>query len=292
MAKILITGVLTLDYIFDLAEFPTEDKKFRASAMRSVPGGNAANIARLLAQAGHQVELVAQLSEGEESRRQREELAQQNVGTQFCRYSSGFPPTSLILRSAATGSRTIIHHRNLEEFDPDHFAQIPLEHFDWFHFEGRNVPALLKMVAETHHRRIDQTLSVEFEKPRAGLSAVLPWVDLAMFSREWAESIHPHSGPQGFIDTLRDQEAPPLATLAWGSKGAWMVDSGQVYHHCREVLQPRDSLGAGDTFNAGLIHALVSGMPSGNALHLAVEKAATKLMQEGLEQLFTDLSDT
>jgi ketohexokinase len=46
-----------------------------------------------------------------------------------------------------------------------------------------------------------------------------------------------------------------------------------------------DTVGAGDTFNAGLIHALATGQLLEEALHYAVALAGRKVQQQGLAGL-------
>lgn len=92
--------------------------------------------------------------------------------------ASGAPglPTSAIVQSAATGSRTIIScRRGLRELGPAHFrARLPSlcasagAALGWVHLEGRQYATVVEMAREVEARRSGGEawrLSVELEKP-------------------------------------------------------------------------------------------------------------------------------
>ena len=46
-----------------------------------------------------------------------------------------------------------------------------------------------------------------------------------------------------------------------------------------------DTVGAGDVFNAGLVHALATGQPLEQALQYAVQLAGRKVQQQGFQSV-------
>jgi ketohexokinase len=286
VARILVTGIATIDHVVDVDAYPEEDSEQRALGAETLPGGNAANTAYLLVQAGHVVDLAAVVAEGVAGDRLLGLLVERGIGVGRCLRLPGRTPTSWILRSRATGSRTIVHDRDLPELGAKGFGQPGLERYDWFHFEGRNpaeLPALLRAVRRSG---VDQPVSLELEKPREGLDRSLRLADVLMFSRGWAQA-KGVSEPEAFIEEASAARPDQVQTLTWGHRGAWCAQHGRVHHSAAEPgLQVHDSLGAGDTFNAGLIDALVSGMPPRQALDRAVRLAERKLQRRGLDGLF------
>ncbi len=73
-------------------------------------------------------------------------------------------------------------------------------------------------------------------------------------------------------------------TCTWGDAGAWAIDQlGVVFHApALPVAKVVDTVGAGDVFNAGLVHALATGQLLEEALHYAVKMAGRKVEQQGL----------
>ncbi len=285
MARILITGIATLDHTLDVADFPAEDSEGRALGASTQPGGNAANTAYLLVQAGHRVDLAATVAAESAGDTLLDALRARGIGVDRCVRQPGQTPTSFILRARRTGSRTIVHHRDLPELEPAQWRPEGLGEYDWFHFEGRHPGALPDLMQAARHAAVDQPLSLELEKPREGLLTALPLADVLLFSRAWAEP--DFADPEAFIAAAARQRPEAIQTLTWGRRGAWLAHRGQVFHCAAQPgLVVRDSLGAGDTFNAGLIDALVSGEWPERALTRAVRLAERKLGQVGLQDLF------
>lgn len=290
MARILVTGIATVDHVLDVAAYPGEDSESRALSSATRPGGNAANTACVLVQAGHRTDLAAVVAAGSEGDVLLGLLGTRGIGVAACARRSGRTPTSHVLCSLASGSRTIVHFRDLPELSAADFRRIDLSGYDWFHFEGRNPGELPAMLRTARRRAVDQPLSLELEKPREGLPAVLPLADVLMFSRGWARAWSVEE-PEAFIRQAARQRPDQVQTLTWGDRGAWLAHRNEVFHCPPGAgLQIRDSLGAGDSFNAGLIHALVSGEPPEGALVSAVRLAERKLAQTGLDGLFEPLA--
>lgn len=286
MAQILVTGVATVDHILDIADYPREDAKLRALASVTLPGGNAANTAGVLAQAGHRVDLAATIAVGSEGAALLSLLRERGIGTDTCVRVPGRVPTSHILRARDTGSRTIVHFRDLPELAAAEFRRITLSGYDWFHFEGRNPCALPAMLRAARGAVVDSPLSLELEKPRQGLDQALPLADVLLFSRGWAQA-RGMVDPEAFIDRAARERPEQVQTLTWGRRGAWIARGGEVWHCAPQPgVVVVDSVGAGDTFNAGLIDALSCGQPPEQALVSAVRLAERKLTQRGLGQLF------
>lgn len=137
--RILGVGVATLDLIHRVDTYPPEDAEVRAIHQRKACGGNCANTLTVLADLGHPCLWVGTLAADEGADFIRAALSARGIDcTQAVRHPGGTTPTSHIILSRASGSRTIVHYRDLPELDAAAFARIPLDHLDWVHFEGRN----------------------------------------------------------------------------------------------------------------------------------------------------------
>ena len=92
-------------------------------------------------------------------------------------------------------------------------------------------------------------------------------------------------GHEGTKSTLHMYRA--IVTCTWGDRGAAASDQEGKVWSCPSILLPRvvDTLGAGDTFNAGMIHSLYRGCPTEQALKFACELAGAKCGMEGFEGL-------
>lgn len=285
MSFILVTGNATLDIVNVVGHYPHEDEEMRAIRQWVDMGGNAMNLVRVLAAHHHRCDWAGVVANDADGQRIMSYAKAAGIDLDYVSYQTGSSPVSYITLNQQNGSRTIVHHRDLPELSADYFGKIPVAHYDWLHFEGRNVSELEKMLAYTRANIFDQPVSLEIEKARKGLEELIPLVDIAMFSGVYAQS-------QGFVDAesfLRDRQrryGDTWMTCTWGAQGAWAVDQlGVVFHAAAPETTAIDTIGAGDVFNAGLIHALATGKLLEEALHYATELAGRKVMQQGFAGL-------
>jgi len=133
----------------------------------------------------------------------------------------------------------------------------------------------------------DQPMSLEVEKERDGLDALWEYPDIIIFSRAFARG-RGFEVPEAFLRAARLWAPQAILVLPWGEQGAWALTQKGELHHSpafppAEVI---DTLAAGDTFNAGLIHAMLSGRALPVALVDACQLAGRKVGQYGLDGLF------
>ncbi|MCU7905308.1 MAG: ketohexokinase [Candidatus Thiodiazotropha sp. (ex Epidulcina cf. delphinae)] len=282
--RVLAVGVATLDIINTLGAYPQEDDELRALAQRTGRGGNATNTLVVLSRLGHDCSWAGMLGDDAASRRILHDLHEHQVNTQWvCVHPGGVTPTSCILSSQATGSRTIVHYRDLPEYDAAAFEAIDLTPFDWLHFEGRNVPACEAMLKRVRQMLRPPTVSLEIEKPREDIERLLPFADVVLISRAYAAA-RGCADSERLFKLIRPLAGSALLFVAWGKAGGWLQTADGVNRH-RPSLQPPvvvDTLGAGDVFNAGVIHGLLEGKAPVEALATAVRLAGEKCGRQGL----------
>ena len=278
MARIMCVGIATLDIINKVHEYPAEDTEVRVLAQSQRMGGNAANTAIVLAQLGDQTSWVGNLAEPSEIADRA--FARHRVNaSRAVRIPGAVLPTSYILLSEATGSRSIVHFRNLPEYRAADFLKLDLGGLDWLHFEGRAIDQLAEMLP--YAKAINGlSVSLEVEKPRDGIEKLFEAADLLLFSRDYAEE-RGYSEATALLNSL---PGGTVATCTWGAQGAWAIDGGgPVLHVPAPGSEPVvDTLGAGDVFNAGMIHALSGGQSVKGALEEAVALASAQCTREGL----------
>jgi ketohexokinase len=282
--QLLAVGGATLDIINDVAAYPNEDEELRAVSCRQCRGGNATNTLVVLSQLGHHCSWAGILGCDAASRFILDDLREHGVDTHWAEVDAdGITPTSYVVSSLATGSRTIVHYRDLPEYNRAAFEKIDLGRFDWIHFEGREVSeceAMLKRAAEV---RPSARRSVEIEKPRKDIERLLPLADFVMISKSYA-SAHGYDSAQRLFDALRPYSATAILFAPWGEAGAWLqlADGNSCHEPAFHPSRVVDTLGAGDVFNAGVIDSLLRGDEPGTALSKAVRLAGEKCGYRGL----------
>jgi len=287
MANILAIGIATLDIINIVESYPEEDSEIRALSQQQSRGGNATNTLTVLSQLGHHCSWAGILINEPDSQIIQDDLTRSNIDSSLCKtLAAGKMPTSYITLNQSTGSRSIVHHRDCPEFSFADFIKIDLDNFDWIHFEGRNVADTQLMLKHIKQYYPTLSCSLEIEKPRPEIESLFELADILLFSKDYAES-RGFNDAASFLSSLTHNK---LTSCAWGKQGAWaMTPERTIYHN--EAFSPMqlvDTLGAGDTFNAGFIHSLIEQYAPQQALSNACQLAGHKCGQYGFAKLLTN----
>jgi ketohexokinase len=285
MARVLVVGIATLDIVNTVPAYPAEDTELRASAQTVCRGGNASNTAVVLSQLGHQCDWAGTLADDVDSEIIRADLASFAINIDAAQtVPDGHSPTSYVTLSEANGSRSIVHYRDLPEYPLAAFQHIDLSGFDWLHFEGRNVAAVRAMLDHAQQQAPNLPRSVEIEKPRDDIESLCEGAGLLLYSRSYAQSRGAIDDPLRFLQAQQRRWPAAEHICSWAEQGAWGVDRQGNVSHSAALDLPRvvDTLGAGDTFNAAIIHAKLAGSCLADGLREACQLAGKKCAQQGL----------
>jgi ketohexokinase len=287
--RILGVGVATLDIVDTLAAYPQEDTELRAESRRWSRGGNAANTLVVLSQLGHHCCWSGCLADDPSSGIIRDDFLTNRVDISSARiHPGGSTPASYILLAGEGASRTIIHYRDLPELDFDTFSRIDLSGFDWIHFEGRDPLSCRPMMEHARQHGVAK-ISLEVEKPREGIEGLFGLADVIIFSRVYAEA-KGFQDARSLFESVREENPSAQLFAAWGEVGGWCqaFEEDAIFRPAIKPSQVIDTLGAGDVFNAGVIHALSRAASAEDALALATRLAGRKCGQIGFEGLGDD----
>ncbi|OAX77146.1 hypothetical protein ACJ72_08559, partial [Emergomyces africanus] len=228
-----------------------------------------------------------------------------HVDLQHCIYRENCsdPASSYIIKSTSTGSRTIVNYNELSEMTVSEFVEAAQRLSAttcprWFHFEGRIPKVTLKCIQYIRQNFPADKVSVEVEKPgREGLQDLAAAADVVFYSKSWAQG-NGHQSLQGFLQT--QSALTPHASIlccTWGEHGAACLDRRNMeYIHSPAYIDMQrpvvDTIGAGDTFIAGMLYNLISHHEKDDddfnlrqAVDFANLLAGHKVVQEGFEGL-------
>ncbi|WP_178861240.1 PfkB family carbohydrate kinase [Thiomicrorhabdus cannonii] len=288
MAKILGIGNAVLDIVLKVPHAVHDDEEIRASHRHTQIGGNVSNSLYVLAQLGHQTAICTTTGGDSEAKQLINGLKERQIDVEHIqRFIKGRTPTSYVTLNASNGHRAIVHYRDLPELSFEHFAKIEIEEYDWLHFEGRNIDNLKGMLNIAKTFLTHQPISLEVEKPRDGIETLLPQANLIFFSHHYAKA-KGHDSAESLLKAMQPQLPNSHLICTWGDQGAWFCTAGHagIQHQPAKSVSPVvDTLGAGDTFNAAVIHHLLAGDTLDKAVKEATELAALKCQQHGLDKL-------
>ncbi|KAK3328478.1 Ribokinase-like protein [Cercophora scortea] len=332
---LVMVGACYLDTILTVPHFPDEDAKLRATALQVRRGGNCPNTLEVLQQ------LLSATTPNNQQQQEHQPIIKPHLVTCLphrqasathkilesfgaatvvdfghCLFRDGCDEaaSSYILRSKATGSRTIVNYNELPEMTADEFdetaSRLIAEHGGddsefWWHFEGRIPKTTLHCIR--YVRRLflpGTTVSVEVEKPdREGLDDLAAESDVVFYSRSWAEYCVRFRRRQSAVKRLSLIQLPPLAES--GIYRARDLSKDRVgfiksFTHCPANpsggdISVVDTIGAGDTFIAGMLYGLICHTHDWSLeakLAFAVSLSTAKVQREGFAGLAAAVLET
>ncbi|KAL0592008.1 hypothetical protein ABG067_000661 [Albugo candida] len=228
------------------------------------------------------------------------ELEQVGIDCSNCQIlQTGSLPTSYIVSSEETGSRTIVHSRSLPELSVEQFKHQIETYFtrtsipnQWFHFEGRDMVNVLEMVRFLRSYRLLGCfiISVEIESLRQDWNygkELVALSDFAFVSKDFVQSKLRMETATRFLNEMRRENLQFSKAIfcPWGSEGVYYItSSSKVTHYTptKSLSKVVDSVGAGDTFIGATIASLVKSSSIHQAAAFACNVATAKCAQEGL----------
>ncbi|XP_071080065.1 ketohexokinase-like [Haliotis cracherodii] len=292
---ILCVGLVCVDAILVMETYPTEDTGQRCADSKWQRGGNASNTATVLSLLGEDAEFMGTITDRAEKRFLMEDFKAHCVGTKHLVVCEGSGcPTATVILNKQNGSRTILNSRNgLREMTYNDFLSVNLDLYKWIHFETRpncpEVAKMLKRVLDHNAGTVDKIVtSVEFENPRRPHHDVLfNMADYVFVSKEFAQ----HYGYTSMVDAVKGlaQTCQPRKAVicAWGECGAAGKEptSETVTSPALKLDHVVDTLGAGDTFIAGTLHALTKGLSLQSAITVGCQVSGFKCGMRGFRGL-------
>jgi len=128
--------------------------------------------------------------------------------------------------------------------------------------------------------------SLEIEKPRAGIEDLFGLAHVLLFSQTYAAS-RGCADPAALLQSVHREFPDADLFCPWGAEGAVSLDREgrfvrEAAHAPRRVV---DTLGAGDTFNAGVIDGYLARRDAVTILRQACVLAGRKCGQTGFDGL-------
>ncbi|XP_047439830.1 ketohexokinase isoform X2 [Mugil cephalus] len=299
--KILCVGLVCLDIINVVNNYPEEDTDSRCLSQRWQRGGNASNSCTVLSLLGASCAFMGSLSPGPVANFILEDFQKFCIDVSLLtEHAQCNLPTSVVISNISTGSRTILHmNRNLPDVTAEDFAKVDLRQFKWIHWEGRNAEEQVKMIqqVEMFNKMLPQqqriTISVEIEKTREPLYQLFPYGDVVFVSKDVARHFGFHSAEAALKGLYGRVKQGAVLVCAWAEKGADALGPDGLIVHS-DAFPPEtilDTLGAGDTFNAAVIYTLSKGGSLNDAVKFGCRVAGRKCGFHGYDGIRDMLTD-
>jgi len=298
--RILCTGIIVLDEVFRVEEFPQADGKVQANGFFVVNGGCAANAAVAIARLGGYAALAGPLGgpEGEDSNGDRvlKALARENVDCSFCQRVDGLATALSAIFMNARGDRTIVTYRDeriaaTRPADP----RAAVATADAILADNR-YPDFVQPICEAARAR-GIPIVLDGDRPTSEDDPLFYLASHVIFS---SECLRATTGIADLGAGLQHIARKTKAFLAVsnGPDDIVYLENGALRRLPVFRIDAVDTLGAGDAFHGGFALALAEGKTEVEAMRFGAAAAGIKCSRLGgsagaptrteVEKLLTD----
>jgi sulfofructose kinase len=281
--RILCAGIIVLDEVFRVDEFPQPDGKVQAKGFFVVNGGCAANAAVAIARLGGRAALAGPMGgpagEDENGDRVLKALARENVDCTACQRIDGLGTALSAIFMNARGDRTIVTYRDeriaaATPRDPQRIVDTA----DAVLADNR-YPEFVRPICEAARRR-KLPVVLDGDRPTIEDDPLFRVASHVVFS--W-ECLRETTGIADLGEGLLRIAGKTDAFLAVsnGPEDIVYLDRGGVRRLPVFKIAAVDTLGAGDAFHGGFAMALAEGRNEVDAMRFGAAVAGIKCTRIG-----------
>jgi sugar/nucleoside kinase (ribokinase family) len=281
--RVLCTGIIVLDEVFRVAEFPRPDTKIEAKGFFIVNGGCAANAAVAIARLGGMAKLAGPLGgpagKDDNGDRVLAALARESVDTSACQRVDGLATALSAIFIDDRGDRTIVTYRDqrIAAVTPDDPMALTAD-ADLVLADNR-YPAFARPVCEAARQR---KLRIVLDADKATIEDD-PLFRLATHVIFSSECLTATSGTADLGDGLRRiaRHSDAFLAVSNGPNDILYLDAGSLRRVPVFAIRAVDTLGAGDALHGGFALALAEGQGEVAALRFGAAVAGIKCSRFG-----------
>ena len=259
---IAVLGDLNNDLLLTVADFPHIGGESLASEQRSQLGGSASNTAIVLQRLGAQARLIACVGDDVAGNAAVETLDDIGVDTSSIVRSLVEPTSTNVVIRTPDGERTMFAYRGASAvLSEDAIGPATLEGMSWLHLSGYALlqqpqrGAALRAISLAHETGIPISLdvpTVQWRDASDSILEVLPQLALLMISERGAAALVDE--PSELLDAGCE-----MLALKRGERGCRIVTQEEDVSVPASVVDVVDTTGAGDSFAAAAIIAVLEG---------------------------------
>jgi sulfofructose kinase len=281
--RILCAGIIVLDEVFRVEEFPQADGKVQANGFFVVNGGCAANAAVAIARLGGHAALAGPMGgpagEDDNGDRVLRALKREQVDCTFCQRVDGLSTALSAIFLNARGDRTIVTYRDerIAETKPSDPEAI-VATADAVLVDNR-FPAFVQPICEAARRR-GLPVVLDGDRPTFEDDPLFRLASHVIFSSECLrETTGIGDLAEGLKRIARQTEA--FLAVSNGPDDIVYLEGTTLHRLPVFKITPVDTLGAGDAFHGGFVLALAEGQNEVAAMRFGSAVAGLKCTRIG-----------
>src|SRR5579863_3166098 len=296
MIEVCVVGELNLDLImYGLPKELVPDREHLATNMAFTLGSSSAIFAHNLSVLGTKVGFIAKYGSDPLGKMAAERLSAAKVDISRMKQGTGKTLTGLTVVLPHTQHRYILTYPGtmselqFSDLDMDYVLRARHLHLSSFFLHRALRPRILDLFREAKQAGLTTSLDTNDDPENQwgkDLVEVLKYVDIFFPNDGEAKKV---AGTQDLAQALNRLSGLAKIVVVKRGSGATICRSGdEQYALAPPVVQAKDDIGAGDTFDAGFIHLFVRKAKLQDCVAFANIAAAYSVTREGGTEAFRD----
>jgi sugar/nucleoside kinase (ribokinase family) len=293
---ITVAGEVNLDLIlYGLKESLPLDREILASGFELTLGSSSAILAHNLSVLGRRVGFVTRVGSDALGKLAMERLAEGGVDLSSCKVGASTSKTGVTIILPLGRSRRILTYAGImfdmtiDDLDIDYLASAPHFHISSLFLLRGLHSGLPNLFRELKQRGMTISLDTNDDPEDRWdgvLRELLPYVDLLLPNDTEIRRIARRNSVEEALDALSG--TVPLIAVKLGRSGALVQQGGRRFAAPGLIVEPVDTIGAGDSFNAGFLSAWLEGASAEECARAGNITGALSTQRSGGTEAFRD----
>jgi sugar/nucleoside kinase (ribokinase family) len=291
-----IAGEINLDLIFyGLPEAMPVERELLAKDFQLTLGSSSAILAHNLSALGHPVGFITRVGADRLGSIALDLLAEKKVDLSCIRRCSEGPSTGVTILLAHETKRHILTYpgtmaeMSLADLDVEYLASGRHFHLSSLYLQKALQPDLPELFRRLKSAGLTLSLDPNDDPDNSWhgvLDELLDLIDIFLPNDEEACRITGKSDPEPALEVLG--ERVPLVAIKCGKNGALVRQGSQRWHVPTQPILPVDTIGAGDSFNAGFLSAWIRNQSPDECAAFGNRTARLSTQRPGGAEAFRD----
>ena len=270
MPDIIVIGDINVDVNLMIPAYPTPGHEAVATSIQMHTGGSAVNTATALAKMDMDVGFIGRVGQDVLANRVLKDLEQTGVDCSHIQVDPKVSTGLIFIAVTADGERTMFGARGANAFtdsaiiDPNYFS-----HCRWLHLSGysflsyhqyKTILTALELAENSPYTRVSLDVGTEPAlRARSQILEMLPRLDVIFPNETELTLLGKGRTIDDSLDYLLDNRANAIVTKR-GRKGSLLAVGNKRVELPAFQVEVRDTTGAGDSFNAGVVLGRLVGL--------------------------------
>jgi sugar/nucleoside kinase (ribokinase family) len=270
MPDIIVIGDINVDVNLMIPAYPTPGHEAVATSIQMHTGGSAVNTATALAKMDMDVGFIGRVGQDVLANRVLKDLEQTGVDCSHIQVDPKVSTGLIFIAVTADGERTMFGARGANAFtdsaiiDPNYFS-----HCRWLHLSGysflsyhqyKTILTALELAENSPYTRVSLDVGTEPAlRARSQILEMLPRLDVIFPNETELTLLGEGRTIDDSLDYLLDNRANAIVTKR-GRKGSLLAVGNKRVELPAFQVEVKDTTGAGDSFNAGVVLGRLVGL--------------------------------